>query len=175
MGKMGASPLLTDAVVLLGEARERVADHVDGIPRRSPDGERENRVQLPLSTFKPTTSLGALIAALERCGADADVQFDFCYLRPTTLGSYRGYYDDLALGWTNESVSGGGHWPKVSAVIAELKSAIGKTFEGWKGGSYTMSEKTPVWVANSGDSGGTGIVAIQNEGHTVILITDKVD
>lgn len=29
----GAHPLLTDAVVLLGQAREKVADFVDGVPR----------------------------------------------------------------------------------------------------------------------------------------------
>lgn len=35
---MGASPALTEAVVLLGKARDRVADHVDvEAPKRSPN------------------------------------------------------------------------------------------------------------------------------------------
>ena len=33
----GAHPLLTDAVVLLGQARDRVADFVDGVAAQSPD------------------------------------------------------------------------------------------------------------------------------------------
>lgn len=122
-----------------------------------------------------TLTLGGLIDALERAPQDADVQYDFCYLRPTTVDSYRGYYDHLALGWTNERVSAGKYWPKVAEVLATLKAAVGKTFEGWKGGRYVMKPDTPVWVANAGEAGGTGIVGVDAEAHSVILITAKVD
>jgi hypothetical protein len=129
-----------------------------------------------------TVSLGSLIEALSKIeNKEADVQFDFCYLRPTKVGSYRGYYDHLALGWSDESVTDKDgkflrHWPSVQSLIDELKAAIGRTFEGWKGGDYRMTEETPVWVANRGESGGTGIIEIGVEGdHTVLLVTRKVD
>lgn len=129
------------------------------------------RKNLELSPFG-TTKLGALIEALRFAPKDADVQFDFCYLSPTSVASYRGYYDHLALGWDAKA------WPKVTAVLAELESAVGKTFEGWKGGNYRMSLETPLWVSNRGETGGTGIVAVAFEGeevHTVVLVTEKVD
>lgn len=130
--------------------------------------------ELDLSLFG-TTTLGALIDALRFGPKDADVQFDFCYLSPTDVASYRGYYDHLALGWTDKH-EGPGHWPKASALLANLEAAIGKTFEGWKGGSYRMGRDTPLWVANAGDTGGTGITAIEFEGESTIdLHTAKVD
>lgn len=127
-----------------------------------------------------TTPVGALIAALEAAPQDADVQYDFCYLRPTKVDSYRGYYDHLALGWSDQSVNDDAgkfvrHWPPVSDVLKELQSAIGKTFSGWKGGLYTMRNSTPLWVANPGEAGGTGIVGIDIDLSTVTLITAKVD
>ena len=127
-----------------------------------------------------TTSIGAVIAALERCAPSADVEFDFCYLRPTRLASYRGYYDHLALGWSDECVHDRDgkfvrHWPAVSDVLTELKGALGKTFEGWKGGQCTMGPTTPLWVANPGHTGGTGIVGVKATEGTVTLITAKVD
>ena len=119
-----------------------------------------------------TTSLGALIDALMGCEYGAKVQFDFCYLAPTALASYRGYYDHLALGWTE----GSRDWPTVSDIVDRLQSAIGKEFEGWKGGEYTMDRDTPIWVANPGQTGSTGIVGIKEQGeYAVILLTTHVE
>ena len=32
----------------------------------------------------------------------------------------------------------------VAALLEILRGAVGKTFEGWKGGDFLMSEKTPL-------------------------------
>lgn len=127
-----------------------------------------------------TATLGAVIAALERAEPEADVQYDFCYTRPTTVASYRGYHDHLALGWSEDSVkdkSGNfvSHWPKAKDVLAELKSALGKTFKGYKGGDFMMAANTPLWVAKWGQSGGTGIVGMTCDEYIVMLITAHVD
>ncbi len=122
-----------------------------------------------------TVTLGGLTKALESVKPDATVQFDFCYLRPTVLDSYRGYYDHLALGWSSEAEPDGEYWPKASDVLSRLKQANGATFTGWKGGDFCMNHKTPVWVANPGEAGDTGIVDVLDEGHTVTLVTAKVD
>jgi hypothetical protein len=127
-----------------------------------------------------TTTLGHLIAVLEQADSDADVEFDFCYLRPTNVASYRGYYSHLALGWSNEPLrSKNGefvrHWPSVANVLTHLKSARGKNFDGWKGGTYRMDGETPIWVANPGETGGTGIVGIDVSNSIVVLITTKVE
>lgn len=124
-------------------------------------------------TIYGTASLGAVIDALRAADPDSEVQFDFCYLSPTGVASYRGYYDHLALGW--EQSEEPPYWPKASDLLARLEAAIGHTFEGWKGGHYRMSRDTPLWVANRGETGGTGIVGIRDEGHSVIIETAKVD
>ncbi len=70
--------------------------------------------------------------------------------------SYRGYYEDLAFepaGWKMT----------VCDLIAICRSAMGKTFEGYKGGEYEMDETTPVWIAEYGSSG-RKLVAINPDG-----------
>lgn len=93
--------------------------------------------------------LGELIDALGLCKPDLPVYFDFCGFRPRpgSLHSYRGVAYDLALGYVDDN----GPDVVVGALLAELQQAVGKTFEGYKGGEYTMDRRTPVWVANRGD------------------------
>lgn len=62
------------------------------------------------------------------------------------LDSYRGYYSDLAFEPTNT--------PRTSELILnDCLAAMGKVFEGYKGGEYLMGESTPIWVANYGETG----------------------
>ena len=126
------------------------------------------------TTHYGTASLGEVIQMLERANPDADVQYDFCYLRPTDVDSYRGYYDHLALGWSDKH-DDEGYWPKVSTLLERLRAAVGNTYYGYKGGEYRMNEDTPLWVANYSHSGGTGIVGMTIDEYTVVLHTDMVD
>jgi hypothetical protein len=115
--------------------------------------------------IQPIT-LGELIEQLSKCNKTAHVYFDFCGLRPTGLGSYRGYYDQLALGWKEEGLV------TVGDLLAECQSAIGQTYEGYKGGEFKMSKSTPVWAANYGRSDSTAIKKIENLGdYHVIIVT----
>lgn len=50
----------------------------------------------------------------------------------TNPHSYRGFYEDIAFEPTNTPTS-------VADVLAVAQSVIGQTYEGWKGGSYTMT------------------------------------
>lgn len=127
-------------------------------------------------SFKDSTqlTLGEIISKLEaipeREDDEATVCFDFEYLRPTSLDSWRGSYNELALGFSDD-----GQEPKLSDFIKHLKDAVGKEYEGYKGGEYTMSRHTPVWVANHGNAGSTSIVDILNNGYEVILITGRTE
>ena len=85
-------------------------------------------------------TLGKEIAALEKMPSDSAV---INLRRPH---SYRGYYCDLA--FENDSGT-----CQAWELLAECKSAIGKVFEGYKGGNYIMKESTPVWIAEYGCSG----------------------
>lgn len=97
---------------------------------------------------------------------------------PTALGSYRGYYNDLAIersdarhdrtelavrgnpfelnlaGWTYTP----GHSevsikadPTVAELYLALSLAVGAEFEGYKGGQFTMYPDTPLWVSEHGE------------------------
>lgn len=112
-------------------------------------------------TLFDTTDLGSLIAALERAEPADRIMFDFCYAVPTTLRSYRGSYDQLALGWDDASRSG--RWPTVADLLTNLRAALVAHFGGYKGGNYSMTKETPVWVDNWGDASSTCIVAIEIE------------
>lgn len=127
----------------------------------------------------PVLSLGELIAKLEAIAQTPDakrsggeepwVRYDFGSAVPTTLDSWRGVYAELALGYQDDGL------PELSKVIEELKSAVGKTFTGYKGGDFKMGRTTPVWVANYGDSGSTAIVDVVNRGYEVVFITKDMD
>lgn len=78
------------------------------------------------------------------------------------LGSYRGYYEMLAWEGAPEPVS-------IGAMLNEARRAVGGTFEGYKGGEYTMGGDTPVWIANYGELGypfsGTILIRLYREAN----------
>ena len=99
---------------------------------------------------KTQMTLGGMISALEAMPADTEVYGLY------SPHSYRGYYSDLAFESKTEKVSAGN-------LLAECKTAMGKVFEGYKGGDYVMGALTPVWIANHGVCG-LKIIAINSDG-----------
>ena len=114
-----------------------------------------------------TKTLGEIIKILEEMPQDATVCFAFGNLNPTTLDSWRGSYNELALGYGDRIRAG--EW-KVVDFIKHCKDAIGSTYTGWKGGDFTMGENTPVWVDNCGESSETGISNITYDGYYYVRI-----
>ncbi len=140
--------------------------------------ERKDRV-----TESNQMTLGELIAKLEgipiRSGEDEQsVVFDFGDTQPTTLSSWRGDYSELAIGWTYRGYSPDGcpdhnglESVTLSGFISDLREAVGSTYMGWKGGDFLMGKSTPIWVANDGNSGNTGIADVYDDGWRVVLLT----
>ena len=82
--------------------------------------------------------------------------------------SYRGYYDQLALQPHHTPAS-------VAEVIAMLEDALGKSFEGYKGGEFIMGHSTRVWIAEYGSSSGMRVYAVEDidnliEKYTTLLL-----
>lgn len=143
----------------------------------------------------PQMTLGEMIAIIEpiaknqegiikKYNHEANVEFDFEYAYPTGLSSWRGSYAELALNFSFVGYGVEGFTkdekfePKemlVSKFLELLKSALGKTYTGWKGGDFVMGKTTPIWVANDGNSGNTGVVGIINDEHTIYLQTQRVE
>lgn len=89
---------------------------------------------------KTQMTLGKLIEVLEKMPGDAQVD-NLC-----NRHSYRGYYSDLAFS------RGAGTRP-ASELLQECRDVMGRTLQGYKGGDFTMSESTPMWVAEWGCCG----------------------
>lgn len=86
-------------------------------------------------------TLGALIEAL-RPHAKDDARVSIAGLGPVSgIASYRGYYDQVAL-----VIGHPGH--NAGSLLRALEAAASgnETYYGWKGGEYTYSKSTPVWV-----------------------------
>ncbi len=77
--------------------------------------------------------------------------------------SYRGYYEDLAFCSSTSR--------KRSEVLSSAMSALGSTYEGWKGGNYVMTEKTPLWISAQGENWGIAIVGLEVLDDKILLLT----
>jgi hypothetical protein len=121
----------------------------------------------------PQLLLGELILKLEAVkNKHLPLFIDLMDKKPMGIASWRGSYCELAI--RTESLGSyqtneverefdddtkyykhkeiGKENPTVEEWIEILKEAIGKTFTGYKGGDYTMSKNTPVWLAEYGCS-----------------------
>ena len=114
-------------------------------------------------------TIGDMLSTLRRKDQKTWVTFDFAHFRPSGVHSYRGYYEDLAIGYE----SGGDC--TVADVVKWLDDAVGSEFYGYKGGEYMMHSDTVVWVANHNESGGTAIVDVVDDSWRIILKTAMVD
>ena len=67
--------------------------------------------------------------------------------------SYRGYYEDLGFEIVYNTT--------VGHMLAAATGALRHEFTGWKGGEFTMTEYTTVWLAKWGYTGeGLGLVLL---------------
>lgn len=120
-------------------------------------------------------TLGKLIDLLEQREQGQQVIFDFCRVQPGHLISYRGYYHMLAI-TPNFGAFKYDH-PRyntpitVGELLAQLKAAVGATFEGYKGGVFVMSRDTWLWVDALGESTGTAVLGIEAYDYATIIRT----
>ena len=89
-----------------------------------------------------------------------------------TLRSYRGYYDQLALGYCIANYNS--EPIMLTRLMEMLNEAVGKEFEGYKGGMFMMYPSTPVWLANYGQWPGAVITGARLEYNRLYLQTAMV-
>ena len=127
----------------------------------------------------PQLTLGELILKLETMDGELPVYFDNKKYRPTSIGSWRGSYDELSINYKGsdevnsdkleEEIDMGKYGKeyiyepfdttlpkdvKVKHLLQMLKSIIGKTMTGYKGGNFLIGKSTPLWVSKYGGSKG---------------------
>ena len=113
--------------------------------------------------------LGQIIDALQITDPEQGVQFDFGGFEPADIGSYRGYYSDLALTFSDRVEMTAGK------LLNILQQADGHVFSGYKGGDYRMDRDTPVWVANYGECHGVAVVGVEDQGWRVLIRTAAIE
>src|SRR2546426_1116512 len=85
-------------------------------------------------------TLDELIAFLEEVDPSLIVLHGFAHPH-----SYRGRYEKLAFVPTTDVTA--------ASMLACAKSAVGATYDGWKGGEFTMDPDTDVYLAEVGGTG----------------------
>jgi hypothetical protein len=120
--------------------------------------------------------LGELIDALKATinpeYPDKAVRFDFGGIIPTKLDSYRGFYEQAALGYETEPQA---EDALLKDLIAHLEGRIGESMEGYKGGRYDIDRETWVWAANVGYATRTAIVGVEDLEYMTIINTEYHD
>ncbi len=115
-------------------------------------------------------TIGQLIDRLESCPEEQPVGFDFGYFHPTTGHSFRGNYEQFAIGYKS-----GYPGPTVATVLGMLRAAgAGQDFYGYKGGTFAMNSDTPVWVANENEGCQIAVENVTDEIAMVVIHTTYV-
>jgi hypothetical protein len=135
------------------------------------------RARLKIFKQSGQLSLGQLIDNMEALGihADAEIWFDFGYTFPTSIGSWRGIYSELALNYVHCSQE-----PLTPMAYTDfidmLRDALDHTFFGYKGGEYTMHSGTPIWVSKHDEAANTAVVGVRHlNDHQVIINTKYIE
>lgn len=131
------------------------------------DVERQSRSRYHLT-------LGGLINFLQiklaQGNGETPVVFsDNFMLFPTSVGSYRGYYSDLAIETDGIAECG----CDVEGLLDILLDTLDQELTGYKGGEFTMGEDTPLWRANYGQAPSDAIVDVTMHGGNKIVLTIK--
>ena len=95
------------------------------------------------------------------------IYYDFGDTVPTDLDSWRGSYDEGAIGY--EELDRGNH--VFAKHFLEMLQCDVDTFrEGYKGGTYKMYRDIPIWCANYGNSGHTAICGVRYVSYDKIIL-----
>lgn len=118
-------------------------------------------------------TVGKLCHLLSKQPPENRVVFDFCYFCPDlkSICSYRGFYEDLAIGYDEPSFGDG---PTVDTLRKKLEELLGTTMTGYKGGDYTIKDDTAVWVANWSNCGSTAVVNVEEVDSETVIVTRKI-
>lgn len=114
-------------------------------------------------------AIGEMLKKLNNFNDDEKVTFSDGKFFDGTYDSYRGYYEDMYLGWDDED--------KGFNTVGQLKETLNKALDdggmtGYKGGEFSINNSTLVWFSNYGSTGDM-IVDIQKINGEIYVITKE--
>lgn len=113
-------------------------------------------------------TLGGLIEELEKADPALPIKFD-TGAHPGQADSYRGYYSDLAFAPSSTPLTAG-------ELLKRCRSALGATFQGYKGGDFIMGADTPLWSASYGTSSdGRALMGVESRDGGLVIMTKEVE
>ncbi len=117
------------------------------------------------------STFGPIVAALAKQPRNASVVVE-CLVRkshPGSIGSYRGYHDELR-------IEPNGREPQTVADVLKDLRRFGKSgITGYKGGDYPVTDRTGVWVAEYGESSQQHVSGVRVDGGIVVIMTEERD
>lgn len=117
-------------------------------------------------------SLGEFIDKLNSFGVEFDHHDVICAYSnaaPYRFTSYRGWYEHLALTRSEK------HRMTLATFRNLAKGQVGIRHEGYKGGHYLMTLKTPVWLSEWGENSGYGVTDVVLMGHQIGILSEHFD
>lgn len=119
-------------------------------------------------------TVGSLLRKLDSLSADTEIMLSNGAHLNGEWGSYRGYYDDLAL----EPAEDGGEFIYTAGTIKEMLNdalCIGE-MTGYKGGTFFITEDTLLWLSSYGEASGNALVDfidIQGQWYLIVKNQDE--
>lgn len=89
---------------------------------------------------------------------------------PEYFHSWRGSYEMVSLSYIGRQ-----NYIDAYEVYRKTEKAIGGVFEGWKGGSFSMTDDTPVFADAEGEYEGYGVYNLINVAGDCVILADKVN
>jgi len=128
--------------------------------------ECDNCSKLTVVTMPHPISLGAFMTQLKKLNQNSRVVVDVGG-NPGDFSSWRGDYSQLALQPAGKNDDEMTH---VDELVNRCNECIGKSFDGYKGGAYTMAEGTELHFAEWGECG-RDIAGVVQRGSVAVIIT----
>jgi len=120
-------------------------------------------------------TIGQIIEKLSQIDGSFPVLIDCggSYHHGGTVGrgfSYRGYYRDFCV----EPIAAASSPNTVSRLLETFKFANGKSYHGYKGGDFVMSQNTFVWLSEYGVSSGYAITGVTVRDNAAYIVAEQM-
>ncbi len=115
-------------------------------------------------------SIGEMLDKLNKFKDDEQITFTNEKFHDGTFDSYRGYYEDMYIGWSNSDNGANTVGSLKDTLITALNQ--GEMY-GYKGGDFSIDRDTLVWMAEYGNTGDMIVDVQKIDGH--IFVVTKED